>query len=180
MFDSPAKGWLKLSIGIGLATLLRLVPFRPPNVEPLLAIAMPFSRRYGPLWGASFAALAILVHDVAMGQVGTWTLVTAPTYALVGAGASVLARHRETGFSYAAYAVAATLFYDLVTGVVMGPLLFGQDWGEAFIGQIPFTVNHLLGNVVFAFVASPFVSRWLVSVRKLDADRVFPRGYAYR
>jgi multisubunit Na+/H+ antiporter MnhG subunit len=36
-----------------------------------------------------------------------------------------------------------------------GAVLFGMSWREGFIGQIPFTVNHLIGNVILTLVLSP-------------------------
>lgn len=66
------------------------------------------------------------------------------------------------------FAIAATIFFDLLTGVLLGPVLFGGSMREAFIGQIPFTVKHLLGNIFLAATVSPAIDRWAVSNRQLE------------
>ena len=38
------KNWVKFIIGWAAVFLARLLPFRPPNVEPVLATLMPFSK----------------------------------------------------------------------------------------------------------------------------------------
>jgi hypothetical protein len=60
------------------------------------------------------------------------------------------------------YAVIATIVYDAVTGLTIGPLFFHQSFLVSLVGQIPFTLLHLLGNVSFAIVLSPVIERWLI------------------
>lgn len=160
---SPSPSSL-LRFGAAVAGCLafRLLPWRPPNVEPVMTAMLPFCKRLGPLWGFGFGTLNMLLFDALTGEVGTWTLVTAITYGTIGAAAyPILTRMRGKALSYALMAASGTIVYDGVTGVLMGNLLFDMPLREAFIGQIPFTVNHLLGNVVLAFVVSPLIERWI-------------------
>ena len=64
-----------------------------------------------------------------------------------------------------------TLFYDAVTGLTIGPLFFHQSFIVSLVGQIPFTVLHLLGNVSFAIVLSPMIERWLVKEDSVSVMR---------
>lgn len=66
------------------------------------------------------------------------------------------------------FALVATIIYDVVTGVVLGPVLFGGSMREAFIGQIPFTLKHLLGNVILGAVLSPALERWVLQNERLN------------
>ena len=61
-----------------------------------------------------------------------------------------------------------------VTGLTIGPLLFHQSFIVSLIGQIPFTLLHLLGNVSFAIVLSPAIERWLVKeeVKLVSVEKV--------
>ena len=53
--ETYKKNWLKFILGFIACLLIRLIPFRPPNVEPILAMQMPFSRAYGALASFLFA-----------------------------------------------------------------------------------------------------------------------------
>lgn len=128
---------------------------------------MPFSKRFGPAGGILFAFLSIVLFDAFTSGIGTWTWVTAGTFALIGGVASPILRSRKGSIPYVVYAIVATLFFDAVTGVAMSSLLFDMNWKEAAIGQIPFTINHLLGNIVLAAVMSPLIERWVTENPRL-------------
>ena len=78
------KNWLKYFIGFISCLLIRLIPFRPPNIEPILATQMPFSKAYGGVAGFLFAFLSMILYDIITGKVGMWTLVTAFVYGILG------------------------------------------------------------------------------------------------
>lgn len=161
--------WSKIILGFVLCLLLRLVPFRPPNIEPLLATQMPFSKAYGPLVGFSFAFLSIALFDVLVGKVGVWTLITAGAYGVLGLWSVSFFKKREMKrMNYVKFAIIGTLFFDAVTGLTVGPLFFGQTLAGAFLGQIPFTVLHLIGNVTFAFVFSPLIYTYISTSKVVD------------
>ena len=44
---------------------------------------------------------------------------------------------------------------------------------EALVGQIPFTLRHLLGNIILALVVSPAIEWWVITNPKLETRTVF-------
>ncbi|MDP3727671.1 MAG: hypothetical protein Q8R35_03470, partial [bacterium] len=130
---------------------------------------MPFSKRYGWLGAFVFGFLAIALFDIAVGQVGVWTLVTAVAYGLVGIAAAVFFRRRESSATnYLGFSIIGTIAYDALTGLTIGPIFYAQPFLEALTGQIPFTILHLLGNVTLAVFVSPAIYRWVVVNPKLE------------
>ncbi len=144
-----------------VAFLVRLVPFRAPNVEPIMAVIMPISKIYGGFMSFIFGFLSIVVFDLFTSGLGIWTFVTALCYGLLGLGAQYFFKNRTGWRNYAIYAIVATIFYDAITGLTIGPLFFHQSFMVSLVGQIPFTVLHLLGNVSFAIVLSPVIDVWI-------------------
>lgn len=170
------KNWFKFVVGWIGVFAYRLLPFRVPNVEPVLSIAMPFSKKYGAWGGFLFGALSIGLFDLFTGAAGAWTLVTAGAYGIVGAGGAWFFRNRRANaVNFLAYGIAGTLAYDALTGLTVGPLFFGQTFADAFFGQIPFTMMHLAGSVVFSLVVSPIVYRWVVTNHSLEANVLWPK-----
>lgn len=143
-----------VSIGI------RLLPFRAPNLEPILASQMPLAKRYGSLAGFVYGSGSIIAFDALTKTGGQWSWSTALTYGVIGAVAPLYFRNRNSLGSYATFAIISTLFFDGVTGVLFGPLVFNQTFMQAFLGQIPFTMLHLFGNVALAVTASPLLYKW--------------------
>ncbi len=140
----------------------RLLPWRAPNVEPILAAAMPLSKRSGALASTLFAALSIVVYDALTSGWGSWTIVTALAYALVGLASGIYFTDRAASRGqFVGFSIGAIFFYDAVTGLLPGPILEGQPFSVALYGQIPFTALHLLGAVAFAALVSPALYRWL-------------------
>ncbi len=161
------KNWFKYTIIFLSAFLLRLMPFRAPNVEPIMASLMPISKKYSKVMVFTFAFLSIFLFDSITSGIGIWTLVTAISYGLLGLGSVYYFKNRSGWRSYATYAVIGTIAYDLVTGLTVGPIFFGQSFIVSLVGQIPFTALHLLGNVSFAIVLSPVIESWLVKEEKV-------------
>jgi len=142
--------------------LFRLIPFRAPNLEPIMASIMPLGRKYGVLLGFLFGFLSIIIYD-SITYFGTWTWITAITYGVIGAFSSLyFKKFKSSAFNFALYAFFATIVYDLITGILFAPM-FGQTMFNAFILQIPFTALHLAGNIGFALTLSPLINKWLVS-----------------
>lgn len=142
--------------------LLRLIPFRAPNLEPVMISIMPISKSYPKIFAFAFGFSSIIIFDIITMKVGIWTLITATSYGFLGLLASYYFKNRNGWRSYATYAVIGTIVYDIVTGLTIGPLFFGQSFTVSLIGQIPFTLIHLLGNVSFAIILSPVIEKWLV------------------
>ncbi|MEN8253204.1 MAG: hypothetical protein ABFQ62_02400 [Patescibacteria group bacterium] len=159
----------KIILGLLITMGYRLIPVRLPNVEPILCTTMPFAKKYGNLTGFFFPFLSIFIYDLLTSGIGQWTFITATTYALLGLGASYYFKNRESkAINYLKYAIFSTLIYDGITGLSIGPLMFGQNFSEAFIGQLPFTAYHLVSNMIFAVTLSPLIYKWIISNKKLE------------
>jgi uncharacterized membrane protein len=139
-----------------------------------MATVMPFSRAYGKGAGFLFAFGSMVLFDLLVGKVGIWTFITAIAYGLVGLGATVYFKNKKnTAWNYAKYAIISTILFDAVTGFTIGPIFFGQPFVAAVIGQIPFTVLHLLGNVSFALILSPALYTFVIQNKKLESFGFF-------
>lgn len=144
------------------------------NVSPLMATELAGSKAYGPLVGGLYGALSIALLDIIVGKVGSWTIITALTYGAVGVwGAYFFKKRPASASNFVIASIAGTLFFDLVTGVLMGPLLYGQPWIVAIVGQIPFTLRHLAGNVFFASVLAPWFYRKIMNNPKWELAQIF-------
>ena len=168
------KNWLKFVIGFGCCLSIRLVPFRAPNIEPILATQMPFSKVYGAYFGFIFGFFSIIVYDLITFHFGVWSLITGAVYGLLGIIATSYFRQKEnpSRVDYALFAVFGTLLYDALTGLSIGPLFFHQSFTNAFIGQIPFTFLHLLGNVSFSIILSPVIHNFISKNKKLETQSI--------
>lgn len=161
------KNYFKYAVGLSLCLLVRLIPFRAPNIEPILATAMPFSKHYGAFAGISFAVLSILLYDVATATLGVQTFFTAGAYGVLGWwSASYFKKHKASAMNFMRFAIIGTLFFDAVTGLTVGPLFFNQPLWSTLVGQIPFTALHLLGNITFAVALSPAIYKFLIKKKK--------------
>lgn len=168
------NNWFKFVLGFIVCLLVRLIPFRPPNIESIMATVMPFSRAYGKRAGFFFGSASIILFDLLVGKVGIWTFITATAYGLVGFCAAIYFKNKKnTAWNYAKFAVISTIFFDVSTGFTIGPIFFGQPFIAAIFGQIPFTVLHLVGNVLFALVVSPALYAFVIENKKLEFLSIF-------
>lgn len=156
-------GSLKFILGWCAVFLFRLIPFRPPNFEPMLATIMPFSKRYGPVGSFLFGFLGIVLYDAVTSGWGNWTWVTAICYGLLGLAAHVFFKNRAASVkNFLVFGIPATILYDAVT-MMIGPVFGNQPFAIALAGQIPFTLMHLLGTIVFSVLLSPVLYRWVIT-----------------
>jgi hypothetical protein len=123
---------------------------------------MPFAKRQGAVSSVLIAALSMILYDLVTSGFTQWTVVTTVTYSLIALVAPLFLRPSRGLLWYAGYAIVATIFYDAVTGVAAGAVLFGMSWKQGFIGQIPFTINHLIGNVLLSVSLSPLLE-WMLA-----------------
>jgi len=164
---------LKILIIFVGCLLFRLLPFRAPNVEPLMASVMPIGKKYGVLWGFLFGFLSIFLYDL-MTHFGYWTWTVGITYGLVGMASFIyFKRFKSSTFNFVLFAFCATIVFDLITGVFMAPM-FGQTMFSALVLQVPFTILHLAGNIGFALTLSPLINTWLLS-EKVSLYKNFSR-----
>ena len=166
---SIPTGPLKFLLGWTAVFLFRLIPFRPPNVEPMLATVMPFSKRYGVFGSFAFGFFGIVLYDAVTSGWGRWTVVTALAYGALGIAAHFYFKNRDASVgNFLHFGIVGTLAYDAVTGLTIGPLFNHQPFMNALVGQIPFTIMHLLGTIVFATLLSPALYRWVVQNEQLE------------
>lgn len=159
----------KMLIGFSITLGYRLIPVRIPNVEPIMATTMPFAKHFGVMTGILFPLLSVIIYDLATGTLGQWTIFTAGSYTTIGLAAGLFFKKRKANrINFVGFAIASTLFYDALTGLAVGPLMFGQSFYEAFVGQIPFTVYHLVSNVIFAAIFSPIIYKWILKNNRLE------------
>lgn len=172
MMSQEKKSFLfdpKFLIGLFLSLLIRLVPFRAPNIEPILATAMPFGKYFGPFASFSFAVLSILIYDLVTNTLGVHTFFTASSYGLIGFWAGHYFKQKEgRPLEYVRFAIYSTLVFDVLTGLTIGPLFYNQSFLSALSGQIPFTILHLLGNMTLAFILSPAIYKMLYKKKKKE------------
>ncbi len=148
------------------------------NVSPLMATELAGSKAYGPIVGGLYGALSMVLLDVLMSKVGPWTILTAFTYGAVGVWGGYFLRHRSVSTkSFIIASIIGTLFFDLITGVIAGPTLFGQPLMAAALGQIPFTLRHLAGNIVFAMLA-PWFYRSIMNNPSWKVSQLFKSSHA--
>lgn len=135
--------------------LMRIVP----NNDPIMAFALPFARKDRWWQAALFPFLAMALLDIFMNRLGTWTLVTATTYALIGLGFSQYFKSKKkVGLkTYGLSAVAGILFFDAITGPLMSSFMFRIPLEAATIGQIPFTLLHLATGVSLTLLIAPML-----------------------
>lgn len=165
------NNWIKFVVGWAIVFGIRMIPFRVPNIEPLTATQMPFAKKFGWFGGFIFGFLSIVAFDAVTSGIGVWTWVTAGAFGLLGVLASFFFKNREGNMkNFVFFGIAGTLFYDAITGLTIGPIFWGQSFVEAFIGQIPFTLYHLSGNIVFSAAISPLIHRWVTGNEKLEAN----------
>ena len=140
--------------------LFRLLPFRAPNVEPLMAGIMPISRKYGAFFAFFFGFLSIFLYD-AVTHVGSWTWTVGITYGLVGiASYFYFNKFKTSVLNFVIFAFFATITFDFVTGVMFAPM-FGESYFTAFVLQMQFTLLHLAGSIGFAVTLSPILNKWI-------------------
>ncbi len=153
--------------------LLRIIP----NNDPIMGCMLPFSRQDKWWQGALFALLTMVSFDFITMRVGIWTAVTALTYASLGLlfhfaykriGKVKLKHYLGSG-------VVGVLIFDFVTGVLFGPAIFGVGFLQAFIGQIPFTVMHLVTVTGFILILTPLLDRAIISNPVLEDASVLNR-----
>ncbi|MEN9647720.1 MAG: hypothetical protein RLY57_524 [Candidatus Parcubacteria bacterium] len=157
---------LKFFVSFAIVLLFRLVRglFTLPGLEPVMTTTIPFAKEGGKVAGFLFAAFSIAIFDVVTGTAGWGTVVNATTYGIVGvAAASWFQRHEFSRTNTVGFAIVGTLFYDLITGVIATPLLYPISFGQAAVGQIPFTLWHLAGNVAFVTLVSPLIHRCILA-----------------
>lgn len=164
---------IKLILSVLIANGIRLLRIIPNN-DPIMSMALPFSKRSSALTSFAFPFVTMVSFDFVTGFVGTWTVVTSFTYGFIGLFFHYYLKDKEkVGIKrYLGCGVLGVLVFDFITGVLATPLMFGMSLETAFIGQIPFTAMHLLTTCAFILVVTPLLDKQVLLNAKLDDNRV--------
>lgn len=162
----------RLILAIVIANAIRLIRIIPNN-DPIMSMALPYSRRSSALTSFAFPFITMASFDVLTGF-GPWTIVTAGTYGLIGLAFHFLLKDRKRMNiqSYMRYGVAGVLVFDFVTGVVATPFLYGGTFEQSLIGQIPFTILHLLSTSLFILIVTPLLDKEVLLNKRLSDSGV--------
>jgi hypothetical protein len=131
-------------------------------------------RQYSFLLGGF---LYVLV-DIVTGMVGVWTLMCFLAWGGVGL---LFNRFKPSGnvLNFLGMGFLGTIVFDLLTGVIGGPLLFPMSFYDAFLGQIPFTISHLIGNLAIVGIFAPAVYAY-IAVNPKIRESLYSHGiYAF-
>lgn len=139
--------------------LLRLFRFFPNN-DPIMAFVLPFSRQDKWFYSAIFAFVTMILFDYFTSGIGIWTFTTAIAYAIIAVAASFYLKNKKTTMkTYLGTGIVGIIFFDIVTGVLFGPTLFGVPVYAAFLGQIPFTLLHIASVSIYIVLIVPFLDK---------------------
>ena len=107
-------------------------------------------------------------------RVGTWTIVTAGTYASLALLFGLAYNRMKTVKlrHYLGSGISGVLIFDFVTGPIMSSYLFKIPFSVAFIGQIPFTILHLLTVSGFILILTPILDKLVVANPQLEDSKV--------
>ncbi len=146
------------------------------QISPLMAGQLAGAKAVGPWTTALYGAMNIVLIDLATNEIGLNTPVCALVYGLVGVIGWWYLRTRKSNIvNLTLLSVGLTIFYDLATGLTLPVLQYHMSFYEALVGQIEFTMRHLLGNVLFTniFFAATFAP-WLAKQLEGSAQAPSP------
>jgi hypothetical protein len=128
-------------------------------------LAFPFFRgKYAFFAGAICYSLVDIVPALfgAQGTVGLWTATGALSWGIV---CLLFSRQKPDGspLAFAKLGIGGTLLFDALTGPIASTFVWGMPFSDALVGQIPFTIKHLLGIGAVSIVLAPLI---FPSVRK--------------
>jgi hypothetical protein len=171
---SDKRNGFRLFISLVIANCIRLLKILPNN-DPIMSMALPFSRRSSALTSFMFPFATMVSFDIVTGNVGLWTAVTSITYGALGLIFHYLMKGREkVGISrYLGFGVLGVLLFDLVTGVIATPMLFPpMTFWEALVGQVPFTAMHLLTTSLFILIVTPLLDKQVLVNERLADNKI--------
>ncbi|MDD4251221.1 MAG: hypothetical protein PHX27_03455 [Candidatus ainarchaeum sp.] len=163
MDEKPRIGIIKFLIGLLLANGIRFLRFIPNN-DPIMAIMLPYAKSDKKYKAVLFPFLTMISFDLITGMLGIWTIVTALTYAGLGLFFTqfFFKEKKISIFKYLKGGIIGVSIFDFITGPIMSSFMFGMSFIEAFIGQIPFTLMHLLTVGIFIIVITPLYDKHIL------------------
>jgi energy-coupling factor transport system substrate-specific component len=149
------KEWLLVIGFAGLAAFLRVPMQAVPSAEPLTFFAILagwlFGRNKGFIVGASSLYIS---NFLVMGGQGPWTPFQALGFGIAGWVGGLL-RKNASIFEIVTISVIGTLIFELIINSATPLMLGGASIFTAFALAIPFTLVHLVSNLLFAFGLKP-------------------------
>jgi uncharacterized membrane protein len=154
-----------------------------PNIEPVMLVTLVSGYRYGAKYGLLVGALTMLLSDLVINGFVSFamvvpasilvyiSLITNATYGFVGFFSAYFKKYR-TAFQMAGVAALLTVIYDVITAIFC-MLPFNMPIPQILIGQIPFTIAHVLGNVLIVGVCAPYLFAALDYIEAKDKFSVF-------
>jgi hypothetical protein len=166
-------GVTKFVIGILLSNIIRLFRFIPNN-DPIMAIMLPYAKSDKKYKAVLFPFITMISFDLITGMLGVWTLVTALTYAGLGfLFTQYFFKEKKISiFKYLKGGIIGVLIFDFITGPIMSSFMFQMSFIEAFLGQIPFTLMHLLTVGIFIVVITPLYDKHVLENQSLTDNFV--------
>ena len=163
------KGIIKFIIGIFFANIIRLFRFIPNN-DPIMAVMLPYSKQNNKWASFLFPFITMVSFDAITGYLGVWTIITSVTYGGLGLlFMHIYRKKKKVGLkTYFFSGIFGVLIFDFITGVLATPLMFGMSFEQAFLGQIPFTLMHLVTVGIFTLVITPLLDKQLMENPHLD------------
>jgi hypothetical protein len=135
-----------------------------------MAMMLPYSKKEGLAKAFFFPLIAMVAFDILTNRIGVWTIVTSLTYA--GLGGLFYFYFKNFGkISLKRYIGSSTmgvLIFDFITGVIASPFMFGMTFEQAFLGQIPFTIMHLVTVTAYVILIVPVLDKHVIENKKLD------------
>lgn len=118
---------------------------------------------------AIFAFSAMFIFDFLTSGIGLWTWVTAITYASIAVLFSFFfKRIKKAKISqYVSASIIGVLIFDIITGPIMSSFLFNQPLWFVILGQIPFTIYHLISATTYVVILAPVFD---LDIRKQYSD----------
>jgi multisubunit Na+/H+ antiporter MnhG subunit len=136
---------------------------------------LPFARQ-DKWWNAAlFSFITMVSFDLLTGMVGIWTLVTALTYAGLGILFHQIYKNKKkiNLKTYLGSGIIGVLIFDFITGPIMSSWMFQLPFEFALIGQIPFTLLHLVSVSVFIVILTPLLDVHLMNSSHLEDQKVW-------
>lgn len=122
----------------------------PGNLDLVWGMQLLLAQIFGPIALGLWSATTILGGDLLADNWGAWSIITSISYFLVSCLTSALVKTKNYSFiNSLIFTVLVTIFYDLLTAST-GPLFFEQAWLVMLIGQVPFSLVHMVSNCASA------------------------------
>jgi len=152
-----------------------------PNSDPIMGFVIPAAKNEKWWKAPLFAFATMFVFDFFTSGIGVWTWVTAGTYSAIALGAGHFLKERKSSITnFLSAGALGVIVFDAITGPGLSSFIFGQPLALTIIGQIPFTVMHLVSASFGILIISPFydvaILKEMVAVKNAVAEKLLWRA----